>query len=90
MNEQRTKRIVTILASMLIGALLFIFGITLSHNQIVIDTVYFIISNLVFIAALMSSKVQYKNTHDLIYLYLLIIDVLLIAMTIIYMLINHL
>ena len=78
--EKTRKRILLILSALLIGSLLYIFGISLTES-IVPTIVYYVIALLLYISAFLSTYHHYKREKVSIDIYIMCLTVFLIFLT---------
>ena len=76
-DNSNQKMIMMSLGSMLIGSLLFIFGISIVDNLVLLLCEY-IIAMLLFLSALIALKNYVKKNNQPIYKYLIILDLVLV------------
>ncbi|MCD7894136.1 MAG: hypothetical protein LUG60_10650 [Erysipelotrichaceae bacterium] len=76
MDEKTRKVIIMSLAGMLVGSLLFIFGISITYSSIPL-LIYFIIAEMLYISAFLSVYNNNKNNHAKIYVYLMVLSIVL-------------
>lgn len=76
MDEKARNVIIMSLAGMLIGSLLFIFGISITYSIIPL-IIYFLIAELLYISAFLATYNNYKKKRTHIYMYLMVIAVVL-------------
>ncbi|MCD8027911.1 MAG: hypothetical protein LUF02_04470 [Erysipelotrichaceae bacterium] len=74
MDEKTRKVIIMSLAGMLIGSLLFIFGISITYSVIPL-IIYFVIAELLYVSAFLAVYNNYKNNHEHLYLYLMVLAI---------------
>lgn len=89
MDQQLKRRLVVTLGGLLMSTLLFMFGITISHNNIIVDIIYYGISLLLLITTLLSCIKTYKQYKKILFVFLIIVDIAFILLTSIYMINNH-
>lgn len=89
MDQQLKRRLVVTLGGLLMSTLLFMFGITISHNNIIVDSIYYGISLLLLITTLLSCIKTYKQYKKILFVFLIIVDIAFILLTSIYMSNNH-
>ena len=78
--EKTRKRILLILSALLIGSLLYIFGMSLTES-IVPTIVYYVIALLLYISAFLSTYHHYKQEKVSIDIYIMCLTVFLIILT---------
>ena len=78
--EKTRKRILLILSALLIGSLLYIFGMSLTES-IVPTIVYYVIALLLYISAFLSTYHHYKQEKVSIDIYIMCLTVFLIFLT---------
>lgn len=78
--EETRKRILLALAALLIGSLLYIFGISLTQS-IVPTLVYYVIALLLYISAFLSIYHHYKQEKASVDMYIMCLTVFLIVLT---------
>lgn len=78
--EKTRKRILLVLSALLIGSLLYIFGISLTES-IVPTIVYYVIALLLYISAFLSIYHHYKQEKVSIDIYIMCLTVFLIILT---------
>lgn len=89
MDQQLKRRLIVTLGGLLMSTLLFMFGITISHNNIIVDSIYYGISLLLLITTLLSCIKTYKQYKKILFILLIIVDIAFILLTSIYMINNH-
>ncbi|MBP3275728.1 hypothetical protein [Kandleria sp.] len=89
MDQQLKRRLVVTLGGLLMSTLLFMFGITISHNNIIVDSIYYGISLLLLITTLLSCIKTYKQYKKILFVFLIIVDIAFILLTSTYMINNH-
>ena len=89
MDQQLKRRLVVTLGGLLMSTLLFMFGITISHNNIIVDSIYYGISLLLLITTLVSCIKTYKHYKKILFVFLIIVDIAFILLTSTYMINNH-
>ena len=89
MDHKLRKVVYMSLAGLLLAVLLFMFGITISHNSLFVDGVYYILTLALLIITLIMLKNNRKVYKKALLSYLMGIDVLFIVLTTLYMGINH-
>ncbi len=89
MDHKLRKVVYMSLAGLLLAVLLFMFGITISHNSLFVDGVYYILTLALLIITLIMLKNNRKLYKKALLSYLMGIDVFFIVLTTLYMGINH-
>lgn len=89
MDQKLRKVIYMSLAGTLLGVLLFVFGITISHNTLLVDCVYYILGVALMFISFLSLKNNYKTFKKPLLIYIMLIDLFFIILATIYMVINH-
>ncbi|MDD6422616.1 MAG: hypothetical protein PUF83_06085 [Intestinibaculum porci] len=89
MDHKLRKVVYMSLAGLLLAVLLFMFGITISHNSLFVDGVYYILTLALLIITLIMLKNNRKVYKKALLSYLMGIDVFFIVLTTLYMGINH-
>ena len=89
MDQQLKRRLVITLGGLLMSTLLFMFSITISHNNIIVDSIYYGISLLLLITTLLSCIKTYKQYKKILFVFLIIVDIAFILLTSTYMINNH-
>ncbi len=89
MDQKLRKVIYMSLAGTLLGVLLFVFGITISHNTLLVDCVYYILGVALMFISFLSLKNNYKTFKKPLLIYIMLIDLFFIVLATIYMIINH-
>ena len=89
MDQQLKRRLVVTLGGLLMSTLLFMFSITISHNNIIVDSIYYGISLLLLITTLLSCIKTYKQYKKILFVFLIIVDIAFILLTSTYMINNH-
>lgn len=79
-NNQTRKRIILSLTALLIGSLLYIFGISITVSQLP-TLLYYIIALFLYISAFLSVFQQYKKEKNMIYIFIIILSLFLIIFT---------
>ncbi len=89
MDHKLRKVVYMSLAGLLLAVLLFMFGITISHNSLFVDGVYYILTLALLIITLIMLKNNRKVYKKALLSYLMGIDIFFIVLTTLYMGINH-
>ncbi|BBH26620.1 hypothetical protein [Intestinibaculum porci] len=89
MDHKLRKVVYMSLAGLLLAVLLFMFGITISHNSLFVDGVYYVLTLALLIITLIMLKNNRKVYKKALLSYLMGIDVFFIVLTTLYMGINH-
>ena len=89
MDQQLKRRLVITLGGLLMSTFLFMFSITISHNNIIVDSIYYGISLLLLITTLLSCIKTYKQYKKILFVFLIIVDIAFILLTSTYMINNH-
>lgn len=89
MDHKLRKVVYMSLAGLLLAVLLFMFGITISHNSLFVDGVYYVLTLALLIITLIMLKNNRKMYKKALLSYLMGIDVFFIVLTTLYMGINH-
>ena len=89
MDHKLRKVVYMSLAGLLLAVLLFMFGITISHNSLFVDGVYYVLTSALLIITLIMLKNNRKVYKKALLSYLMGIDVFFIVLTTLYMGINH-
>ncbi len=89
MDHKLRKVVYMSLAGLLLAVLLFMFGITISHNSLFVDGVYYVLTLALLIITLIMLKNNRKLYKKALLSYLMGIDVFFIVLTTLYMGINH-
>ena len=89
MDHKLRKVVYMSLAGLLLAVLLFMFGITISHNSLFVDGVYYVLTLALLIITLIMLKNNWKVYKKALLSYLMGIDVFFIVLTTLYMCINH-
>ena len=89
MDHKLRKVVYMSLAGLLLAVLLFMFGITISHNSLFVDGVYYVLTLALLIITLIMLKNNRKVYKKALLSYLMGIDLLFIVLTTLYMGINH-
>ncbi len=74
MDEKTRKVIIMSLSGMLVGSLLFIFGLSITYSVLPL-IIYFVIAEILYISAFLSVYNNYKNNHAKLYIYLMILAI---------------
>lgn len=91
MDEHKIRKVVILsLASTLLALLFFIFGRTLSKGNILLDFVYYILSIAMLLISVLALYNNNKIQKNRLFQYLILVDVLFMALLTLYMAINHL
>ena len=75
--ENQKKVIIVSLAASLMAVILYVFGMTLSKGNIIIETMYLVMASLLVICAAVSLFNNYKKYKKVLYIYLIVVNVLL-------------
>ncbi len=89
MDHKLRKVVYMSLAGLLLAVLLFMFGITISHNSLFVDGVYYVLTLALLIITLIMLKNNRKVYKKALLSYLMGIDLFFIVLTTLYMGINH-
>jgi hydrogenase-4 membrane subunit HyfE len=89
MDHKLRKVVYMSLAGLLLAVLLFMFGITISHNSLFVDGVYYVLTLALLIITLIMLKNNRKVYKKALLSYLMGIDIFFIVLTTLYMGINH-
>ena len=91
MDEHKIRKVVILsLASTLLALLFFIFGRTLSKGNILLDLVYYILSIAMLLISVLALYNNNKIQKNRLFQYLIVVNVLFMALLTLYMAINHL
>lgn len=91
MDEHKIRKVVILsLASTLLALLFFIFGRTLSKGNILLDFVYYILSIAMLLISVLALYNNNKTQKNRLFQYLILVNVLFMALLTLYMAINHL
>ncbi|MDD6711945.1 MAG: hypothetical protein ACI4WQ_06020 [Sharpea porci] len=91
MDEHKIRKVVILsLASTLLALLFFIFGRTLSKGNILLDFVYYILSIAMLLISVLALYNNNKIQKNRLFQYLILVNVLFMALLTLYMAINHL
>lgn len=90
MDTKLRKVIYMSLAGILLAILLFMFGITISHNSLFVDGVYYVLALALLVISFLMLKNNRKIYKKALLAYLMGIDIFFIGLTSLYMIINHL
>ena len=91
MDEHIIRKVVILsLASTLLALLFFIFGRTLSKGNILLDLVYYILSIAMLLISVLALYNNNKIQKNRLFQYLILVNVLFMALLTLYMAINHL
>ncbi|MDY5278624.1 hypothetical protein FYJ79_02420 [Sharpea azabuensis] len=91
MDEHKIRKVVILsLASTLLALLFFIFGRTLSKGNILLDLVYYILSIAMLLISVLALYNNNKIQKNRLFQYLILVNVLFMALLTLYMAINHL
>lgn len=91
MDEHKIRKVVILsLASTLLALLFFILGRTLSKGNILLDLVYYILSIAMLLISVLALYNNNKIQKNRLFQYLILVNVLFMALLTLYMAINHL
>ena len=91
MDEHKIRKVVILsLASTLLALLFFMFGRTLSKGNILLDLVYYILSIAMLLISVLALYNNNKIQKNRLFQYLILVNVLFMALLTLYMAINHL
>ena len=91
MDEHKIRKVVILsLASTLLALLFLIFGRTLSKGNILLDLVYYILSIAMLLISVLALYNNNKIQKNRLFQYLILVNVLFMALLTLYMAINHL
>ncbi|MCD7807991.1 MAG: hypothetical protein LUH02_01505 [Erysipelotrichaceae bacterium] len=76
MDDKIRNVIIMSLAGMLIGSLLFIFGLSITYSVIPL-IIYFVIAELLYVSAFLAVYHNYQKKHANMYVYLMVLAVVL-------------
>lgn len=89
MDSHLKKVIYMSLAGTLLGVLMFMFGIYISKNLLLVDAIYYIICLALLLISFLMVKNNYSRFKKPLLIYIMGIDVFFIGLTSVYMFINH-
>ena len=89
MDNNPRKVIILSLAATLLGLLLFIFGLCISHKRFILDIIYYLLCTSMVIVSSLALYNNYKKEKYIIYLYILCINLFLIVLSSFYIIVNH-
>lgn len=90
MDEHKIRKVVVLsLASTLLAILFFIFGRTISKGNILLDLVYYILSIVLMLISVLALYNNNKIQSHKIFRYLMLVNVLFMALLTFYMVNNH-
>ncbi|MBO6047721.1 MAG: hypothetical protein J6P61_08280 [Erysipelotrichaceae bacterium] len=88
--ENEIRRVVLVsLAGVLLGWMLFLFGITISNHAFIVDLMYYLIATLLFVAAFLALRASNKKSKQNINLYLMGLIILFEAFITFYLISTH-
>lgn len=75
--ENQRKVIIVSLAASLMAAILYVFGMTLAKENMLIEVIYLLMASVLVVSAIISLFNNYKKYKKALYIYLMIINVIL-------------
>lgn len=89
MDAHLKKVIYMSLAGTLLGVILFMFGIYISQNLLVVDAIYYVICLALLVISFLMVKNNYGRFKKPLLIYIMGIDIFFIGLTTVYMVVNH-